>query len=178
MRGMKWMSAAFGLLAFFAPAPAKAQAIGEQPTIGVIPDGVFLGVTPAVSADRRYVRLSVNTSFNTFNGFSTFPVPAAVGGGGGGFGAGVGGLGGGGALGGGANGGLFGPGAMGEPTGPVDYSVASSSFNSAYAQFLDAPDPTPAPTRTRAVRARKAPPAKRPAQPAPPATPAAAPKRG
>jgi hypothetical protein len=163
MQGLKWMSAAFGLLTFFAPAPAKAQGIG------VIPDGVFLGVTPAVTADRRYVRLSVDTNFNTLNGFSTFPVPAAVSGGGGvAFGAG-GGLGG---------GGLFGPGAMGEPMGPVDYSLATSSFNSAFAQLLDTPEPRPAPARTRAVRGKKTPPVKRPAQPARPATPAAAPKRG
>jgi hypothetical protein len=167
MRGLKWMSAAFGLLACLVPAPAKAQGIG------VIPDGVFLGVTPTVTADRRYVRLSVDTSFNTLNGFSTFPVPAAVSGGGGvGFGAGVGG------LGGGANGGLFGPGGMGGPTGPVDYSLASSSFNSAFSQFLDTPDPTPTPTRARAVRAKKTTPVKRPAKPVRPATPAVAPHRG
>ena len=40
-------------------------------------------VTPAVSADRRYVRLSVNPYFNAVNGFSTFTTPlGAVGGGG------------------------------------------------------------------------------------------------
>ena len=48
-------------------------------------------VTPAVSADRRYVRLSVNAFFNDLNGFTTFSFPGgAVGGGNfGGFGGGI-----------------------------------------------------------------------------------------
>ena len=51
-------------------------------------------VTPVVSADRRYVRVSVNAFFNDLNGFSTFSFPgAAVAGGGagnlGGAGAGI-----------------------------------------------------------------------------------------
>ena len=43
-------------------------------------------VTPAVSADRRYVRLSVNPFFNDVNGFTSFTTPlGAVGGAGGGW---------------------------------------------------------------------------------------------
>jgi type II secretory pathway component GspD/PulD (secretin) len=52
------------------------------PTPGQIPDGVVLTVTPVVSADRRYVRLSLAPNFTGFVEFQTFPVPAAVGGGG------------------------------------------------------------------------------------------------
>ena len=82
---------------------AEAQAVGFQPNVGQIPDGVNLSATPAVSADRRYVRLSLNANFSTINGFSNFPVAGAVGGGGGGLGA-LGGLGGIGGRGGGAPG--------------------------------------------------------------------------
>jgi hypothetical protein len=70
------------------------------PNIGSAPTGETMTVTPAVSADRRYVRLSVNGFFNTVNGFSSFTTPlGAVGGagglGGGGLGGGLGGIGGG-----------------------------------------------------------------------------------
>ena len=58
-----------GSVAFF-PTPAPLQ------------DGVTLSVTPVVSADRRYVRLSLAPFFQTINGLQSFPVPAAVGGGG------------------------------------------------------------------------------------------------
>ena len=34
-----------------------------------------LTVTPVVSADRRYVRMTLTPFFNTINGFSTFTVP-------------------------------------------------------------------------------------------------------
>jgi hypothetical protein len=68
---------------------AKAQ-IAYVPEVGLIPTGATMTVTPVVSADRRYVRLSVNAFFNDLNGFSTFSFPSgAVGGGnfgGGGFG--------------------------------------------------------------------------------------------
>jgi hypothetical protein len=68
---------------------AKAQ-IAFVPEIGLIPTGATMTITPAVSADRRYVRLSVNAFFNDLNFFSTFSFPGgAVGGGnfgGGGFG--------------------------------------------------------------------------------------------
>jgi hypothetical protein len=50
-----------------------------------------MSVAPVVSADRRYVRLGVSPFFTGLQGFDTFPVPAAVVGGGfGGPGGGVG----------------------------------------------------------------------------------------
>ena len=52
------------------------------PTPAPINDGVTLQVTPVVTADRRYVRLSLAPQFIGFVEFSTFPIPAAVGGGG------------------------------------------------------------------------------------------------
>ena len=61
---------------------AAAGAIAFAPTIGQIPDGVTLFVTPVVSADRRYVRMTLSPNFITFISFDTFNVPAAVGGGG------------------------------------------------------------------------------------------------
>jgi hypothetical protein len=51
-------------------------------------------VTPAVSADRRYVRLNVNAYFNAINGFTNFTTPLGA-------------VSGGGAAGGGAGGGNF-----------------------------------------------------------------------
>ena len=57
-------------------------AVAFSPTIGQIPDGVTLFVTPVVSADRRYVRMTLSPNFITFIQFDTFNVPAAVGGGG------------------------------------------------------------------------------------------------
>src|SRR5262249_29152570 len=56
--------------------------------------GQTMTVTPAVTPDRRYVRLSVNAYFNVLNGFQSFTTPlAAVGGpvtgGGGSFNAGM-----------------------------------------------------------------------------------------
>jgi type II secretory pathway component GspD/PulD (secretin) len=59
-----------------------AGAVAFQPQIGLIPDGVTLFVTPVVSADRRYVRMSLSPFFLNFIEFQTFTVPAAVGGGG------------------------------------------------------------------------------------------------
>ena len=46
------------------------------------PNGVTLQVTPVVSADRRYVRMTLSPNFNALEGFDTIQVPAAVGGGG------------------------------------------------------------------------------------------------
>jgi hypothetical protein len=118
-----------GLGCFFMPDLAHAQAIG------VISDGVALDVTPTVSADRRHVRLGLNAGFSTVNGFQTFPVPAAVSGGGGvGFGAVAGG--------GGINanngfaGGLFGPGALTNIPTSVDYSVGVSPFGTSFARYI------------------------------------------
>ncbi len=59
-----------------------AGSVAFFPTIGQVPDGVTLQVTPVVSADRRYVRMSLAPNFITFIQFDTFTVPAAVGGGG------------------------------------------------------------------------------------------------
>jgi hypothetical protein len=97
---------ALGLLALLAPS-ARGQAVAFQPVVGTIPDGVTLSVTPVVSADRRYVRMTLSPQFIDFTRFDTFSVPAAVsggpGGGLGGLGGGLGNLGGGlGNLGGGA----------------------------------------------------------------------------
>jgi hypothetical protein len=74
--------------------PAKAQ-IAYSPEIGAIPSGVTMTITPAVSADRRYVRLSVDAFFNGLNNIQTFSFPGGAvggqfpGGGFGGFGAGA-----------------------------------------------------------------------------------------
>lgn len=53
-------------------------AVAFQPTISSIPDGVTLFVTPVVSADRRYVRMTLSPNFITFVQFDTFVIPAAV----------------------------------------------------------------------------------------------------
>ena len=57
-------------------------AVAFSPTPAPLLDGVQLFVTPVVSSDRRYVRMSLTPSFTTVTGLSTFSVPAAVGGGG------------------------------------------------------------------------------------------------
>ncbi len=57
-------------------------AIAFQPIPGNIPDGVTLRVTPVVSADRRYVRMTLSPNFISFQGFQNFPTTGAVGGGG------------------------------------------------------------------------------------------------
>ena len=44
------------------------------------PNGVTLTVTPVVSADRRYVRMTLSPFFTAIEGFDTIQVPAAVGG--------------------------------------------------------------------------------------------------
>lgn len=59
-----------------------AGAVAFQPQISPLPDGVILNVTPVVSADRRYVRMTLSPFFQTFIAFDTFTIPAAVGGGG------------------------------------------------------------------------------------------------
>jgi hypothetical protein len=68
--------AALGLIVasggYFDGAARGQGAVAFQPSIGFIPNGSTLTVTPAVSADRRYVRLSVNPFFNTINGFTTY----------------------------------------------------------------------------------------------------------
>lgn len=57
-------------------------AVAFTPIPSQIFDGVQLTVMPVVSADRRYVRLTMSPFFSTIDGFDNFPVPAAVGGGG------------------------------------------------------------------------------------------------
>ena len=82
--------ASLGILASLAPT-ASAQAVAFQPGVASFPNGVSMSVAPVVSADRRYVRLGVSPFFTGLQGFDTFSVPAAVGGGGfGGPGGGVG----------------------------------------------------------------------------------------
>lgn len=79
--------------------------VAYTPQVGTILNGAALQATPVVSADRRYVRMTLNPYFNTVNGFTTYSAPlGAVGGGGfggGGFG--------GGAAGGGGFAGMNGP---------------------------------------------------------------------
>jgi len=56
-------------------------AVAYSPTIGLIPSGVTLTVTPVVSADRRYVRMTLTPFFNALNSLQTFTFPGgAVGG--------------------------------------------------------------------------------------------------
>jgi type II secretory pathway component GspD/PulD (secretin) len=57
-------------------------AVAFQPSVGLLPDGVIMSVTPVVSADRRYVRMTMAPFFQTFIEFQTIAIPAAVGGGG------------------------------------------------------------------------------------------------
>lgn len=96
------------------PSPARGQgALGFSPVPAAIPDGVSLNTTAVVSADRRYVRTSVNAGFQTVTGFTTLNIPVgAVGGGGLGF-AGPGGFGGPG------GGGFGGPGGLAGMNGPI-----------------------------------------------------------
>jgi hypothetical protein len=74
-------------LALLASSARAQNAVAFQPVVGVIPNGPTLGVTPAVSIDRRYVRLGINPQFIAVEGFNTQQVPGAVGGGPGGPGA-------------------------------------------------------------------------------------------
>lgn len=100
----------FALLTLLPATEARGQAIGLQPTVQPFGDGVFLNATPAITADRRYVRLGgINASFNSLQGVQpfTFNAGAVSGGGVGGFG----GFGGAGGLGG--VGGVGGPGGVG-----------------------------------------------------------------
>jgi type II secretory pathway component GspD/PulD (secretin) len=50
------------------------------PNVTQFPSGVTLFVTPVVSADRRYVRMTLSPFFIVLEGFDTIQVPAAVGG--------------------------------------------------------------------------------------------------
>ncbi|MBL8817542.1 MAG: hypothetical protein JNL58_16070 [Planctomyces sp.] len=96
-------------------------AVGFQPIISFIPEGINLSVIAVISADRRYVRLSLSPSFTNIVDVQTFTQVSfgggagIGGGGGGGFGGGGGGFGGGGGGfgGGGGGGGQFGFGGIG-----------------------------------------------------------------
>jgi hypothetical protein len=120
-------SAAFVLTLACLAGEARGQgAVAFQPIPSQIFDGALLNAVPVVSADRRYVRLGVSPFFSTIDGFDTFPVPAAVGGGG--IAGGIGGLGG--LPGGGAGGGGFrsvGPGGKANATGRVQVPGAAAS---------------------------------------------------
>ncbi len=61
---------------------ASAFAIGFQPQIVTIPDGIQMSVAAVVSADRRYVRLSVQPFFTNITDVFTFSFIGGVGGGG------------------------------------------------------------------------------------------------
>jgi type II secretory pathway component GspD/PulD (secretin)/tetratricopeptide (TPR) repeat protein len=54
--------------------------VGFLPQPQPFPNGVSLFVTPVVSADRRYVRMTLSPIFTALEGFTTISVPAAVGG--------------------------------------------------------------------------------------------------
>ena len=114
----------------FGPDTFGQGAAAFTPNIGIAANGETMTVTPAVTADRRYVRLSVNAFFNTVNGFTPFTTPlgavGGVGAGGGGLGGGgLGGLGGGGL--GGLGGGLGGVGGGLRSVG--GFGVAEETFN-------------------------------------------------
>jgi len=87
--------------------------VGFQPVITMLPDGISLTVLAVISADRRYVRLSLSPLFSAVTRVDTFQTSSGGagfgggGGGGGGLGGGGGGFGGGG-LGGGGGGGFGG----------------------------------------------------------------------
>ena len=53
-------------------------AVAYTPQIGSVPNGVTLTVTPVVSADRRYVRMTLSPFFNANNGFTTFTSQSSV----------------------------------------------------------------------------------------------------
>jgi hypothetical protein len=156
MRDARSIVVMFALLAglMLMPGRANGQAVGFTPGIGQIPDGVSLNVTPVVSADRRYVRISLSPLFQTINGFQNFPVPAAIAGGGNG-GGGLGGLGGGlggGGLGAGANGGGF-RSVMG---GPADFAAWYPALGVPQEYVTRHPDRLPAkPLKAKTSRSRK-----------------------
>lgn len=110
-------------------AHAQGGAIAYEPVVNWYLNGAALTATPVVSADRRYVRMTLNPYFNTVNGFTTYSAQVGAVSGGGVVGGGAGGFGGGGAGGagglagmngavGGMNGPIGGGGAAGFPTGP------------------------------------------------------------
>lgn len=132
---------------------ARAQsAVGFAPVVGTIPEGSVLNVTPVVSADRRYVRMSLSPQFIGAVQFDTFNVPAAVSGGGGFGGGGLGGFGGGG--GGFGGGGLGGGGFNSMGTGGALSGFQDTNSLSSFAMRAQQPEPRRAPA-TKSSKARK-----------------------
>ncbi len=106
------------------PAHAQGAAIAYEPVVNWYLNGAALTATPVVSADRRYVRMTLNPYFNTVNGFTTYSAQVGAVSGGGVVGGGAGGFGGGG--GGGGAGGFAGMnGAGGGMNGPIGGGVAT-----------------------------------------------------
>ena len=186
-----------GFVVVATPGRAAAQAVAFAPTIGTVPEGVGMNVTPVVSADRRYVRLSVSAGFSAVGGFQNINIPlGAVAGG---PGPGGGGMGGGAGFGGGGGGGGF-P-SMGVPLGmdgPIMPGMGMGSganpammgWNGATPGYANPNSAagwddwswSPAPRRARTTRGKSVrpkpatPPARTSAKPqvaTPPATPAA-----
>jgi hypothetical protein len=158
MRDARSIVPMLGLLAglFMVSGQAKGQAVAFQPTPGAVLDGVSLNATPVVSADRRYVRLSLSPLFQSVEGFQTFPVPAAIAGGGNGGGLGGGGLGGlGGGLGAGGLGGAGG-GFRSVMSGPADFATWYPGLGVPQNYVARAPGPLPAkPLQARTSRSKK-----------------------
>ena len=118
------MGVAIGLLSLV-PATSKAQAVAFMPGIGSFPNGAMMSATPVVSADRRYVRLTVNPQFTVLQGFDSYSVPGAVTGGGQ---TGIGGLGGIGGAGGGGGGGIGGGVGFAGMNGPISGDSSAMSW--------------------------------------------------
>jgi hypothetical protein len=118
---------------------AVGQVIAYTPQVGFVPNGSTLTATPVVSADRRYVRLTLSPFFNTLNGFTTYSAPIAAVGGFAGMNGGMGGgIGGGGAAGGGAAGGGIGQGIGGGQGVPMffnPYMMGGYGYPTAYSPF-------------------------------------------
>jgi hypothetical protein len=161
MSGTRPWIAAAGLLILIAPS-ARGQ-VAFAPQVGSFPNGVVMSATPAVSFDRRYVRLGMNPQFTVLEGIDPFLIPAAVSGGpGGGLGGGGGGGGAGGVVGlAGMNGPIAGPAAQaslprsgGDPGG---YPAPAAGFGGS-SDFED--QLRPAATPARPPMARQAPSAK------------------
>jgi PAS domain-containing protein len=70
-------------------------AVGYQSVISILSEGVALSALAVISADRRYVRLSLNPAFSAITGVNTFSFITSGGGGAGSAGGGNGGAGGG-----------------------------------------------------------------------------------
>ncbi|WP_422928679.1 hypothetical protein [Singulisphaera sp. PoT] len=126
------LGVAIGLLSLV-PATSKAQAVAFMPGIGSFPNGAMMSATPVVSADRRYVRLTVNPQFTVLQGFDSYSVPGAVTGGGQ---TGIGGIGGLGGAGGGIGGGV-GFAGMNGPISGDSSAMSSGEFAADPQGFVD-----------------------------------------